>query len=77
MCDMNIWRQESFCSFSDLCTMDENGCIKVVGRKKDMVIRGGENLFPIEVENFLHTHPAILEVQVSYSKIFLFTCTYV
>lgn len=48
----------------DLATMNEYGRVKIVGRKKDMVIRGGENLFPVEIENFLHTHPAILEAQV-------------
>ena len=48
----------------DLGIMDEEGYIQVVGRIKDMVIRGGENIYPREVEEFLYTHPAIAEVQV-------------
>ncbi|XP_055932646.1 medium-chain acyl-CoA ligase ACSF2, mitochondrial-like [Argiope bruennichi] len=48
----------------DLTVMDEEGCIKIVGRIKDMIIRGGENIYPMEIENFLNTHPAILEVNV-------------
>jgi fatty-acyl-CoA synthase len=48
----------------DLATMDDEGYINIVGRIKDMVIRGGENVYPREVEEFLHTHPAIAEVQV-------------
>jgi len=49
----------------DLATMDEDGYIKIVGRIKDMVIRGGENIYPREIEEFLYTHPAIEEVQVT------------
>ena len=41
----------------DLATMDEDGYLNIVGRSKDMVIRGGENIYPREVEEFLHTHP--------------------
>ena len=48
----------------DLATMDEQGYVKIVGRIKDMIIRGGENVFPREVEEFLHTHPDILDAQV-------------
>ncbi|KFM67040.1 Acyl-CoA synthetase family member 2, mitochondrial, partial [Stegodyphus mimosarum] len=48
----------------DISTMNEYGSIKILGRKKDMVIRGGENLYPQEIENFLHTHPAVLEIHV-------------
>jgi fatty-acyl-CoA synthase len=48
----------------DLATMDENGYCNVVGRSKDMVIRGGENVYPREVEEFLYTHAAIADVQV-------------
>jgi fatty-acyl-CoA synthase len=48
----------------DLGTMDSEGYVQVVGRIKDMVIRGGENIYPREVEEFLYTHPAIAEVQV-------------
>ena len=48
----------------DLATMDEDGYVKVVGRIKDMVIRGGENIYPREIEEFLYTHPAVADVQV-------------
>ena len=48
----------------DLATMDEEGYVNIVGRIKDMVIRGGENVYPREVEEFLYTHPDIADVQV-------------
>jgi fatty-acyl-CoA synthase len=48
----------------DLATLDEQGYCNIVGRIKDMVIRGGENLYPREVEEFLFRHPKIQEVQV-------------
>lgn len=48
----------------DLATMDDEGYVNIVGRIKDMVIRGGENVYPREIEEFLYTHPQIREVQV-------------
>jgi fatty-acyl-CoA synthase len=48
----------------DLATMDADGYCNIVGRIKDMVIRGGENIYPREIEEFLYRHPAIQEVQV-------------
>lgn len=48
----------------DLAIMDEDGYCKITGRLKDMIIRGGENIYPREIEEFLYTHPAILDVQV-------------
>ena len=48
----------------DICTVDEEGYYKVVGRIKDMIIRGGENIYPKEIEEFLYTHPKISDVQV-------------
>ncbi|HLL53304.1 MAG TPA: AMP-binding protein [Myxococcaceae bacterium] len=48
----------------DLATMDEQGYVKIVGRIKDMIIRGGENIYPREIEEFLYTHPAVSDVQV-------------
>ena len=48
----------------DLATMDEEGYLAIVGRSKDMVIRGGENVYPREVEEFLYSHPDIADVQV-------------
>lgn len=48
----------------DLGVMDENGYFKITGRLKDMIIRGGENIYPREIEEFLYTHPLIKDVQV-------------
>ena len=48
----------------DLCCEDENGNFKVTGRLKDMIIRGGENIYPREIEEFLYTHPKVKDVQV-------------
>jgi len=48
----------------DLATMDADGYVKIVGRIKDMIIRGGENIYPREIEEFLYTHPDISDVQV-------------
>jgi fatty-acyl-CoA synthase len=48
----------------DLATIDDEGYCRIVGRIKDMVIRGGENIYPREIEEFLYTHPKIQDVQV-------------
>ena len=48
----------------DLATMDKDGYVNIVGRLKDMVIRGGENIYPREVEEFLYRHPKVSDVQV-------------
>jgi fatty-acyl-CoA synthase len=48
----------------DLAVMDEEGYVNIVGRSKDMVIRGGENVYPREIEEFLYSHPKISDVQV-------------
>ncbi len=48
----------------DLAVMDDDGYISITGRIKDMVIRGGENIYPREIEEFLYTHPDILDAQV-------------
>jgi fatty-acyl-CoA synthase len=48
----------------DLATLDEEGYCAIVGRIKDMIIRGGENVYPREVEEFLYRHPKISDVQV-------------
>ncbi|MER5729840.1 AMP-binding protein [Streptomyces sp. NPDC002138] len=48
----------------DLAVMDDEGYLSITGRIKDMVIRGGENVYPREIEEFLHTHPDVLDVQV-------------
>jgi fatty-acyl-CoA synthase len=48
----------------DLATLDDDGYVNIVGRIKDMIIRGGENVYPREIEEFLYTHPDIVDVQV-------------
>ena len=48
----------------DLAVMDEDGYVKITGRAKDMIVRGGENIYPREIEEFLYTHPEISDVQV-------------
>jgi fatty-acyl-CoA synthase len=48
----------------DLATMDGDGYVNIVGRIKDVIIRGGENIYPREIEEFLYTHPLIADVQV-------------
>uniref|UniRef100_A0A5F8GUN8 Medium-chain acyl-CoA ligase ACSF2, mitochondrial n=1 Tax=Monodelphis domestica TaxID=13616 RepID=A0A5F8GUN8_MONDO len=48
----------------DVATIDEEGFCRIVGRSKDMIIRGGENIYPAELEDFFHKHPMIQEVQV-------------
>ena len=55
---------EGWLHTGDLATMDAKGYVNIVGRLKDMVIRGGENLFPAEIEEFLVRHPKVAEVQV-------------
>lgn len=55
---------EGWMHTGDLATMDAEGYLAIVGRSKDMVIRGGENVYPREIEEFLYTHPAIADVQV-------------
>ena len=55
---------EGWMHTGDLATMDEEGYLAIVGRSKDMVIRGGENIYPREVEEFLYSHPGIADVQV-------------
>ncbi|WP_078970950.1 AMP-binding protein [Streptomyces chattanoogensis] len=48
----------------DLAVMNDDGYVRIVGRIKDMIIRGGENVYPREIEEFLHSHPKIADVQV-------------
>lgn len=55
---------EGWLHTGDLAVMDENGYCRVTGRLKDMIIRGGENIYPREIEEFLYRHPQILDVQV-------------
>ncbi|WP_423460247.1 AMP-binding protein [Ottowia sp. VDI28] len=55
---------EGWMHTGDLATMDAEGYVNIVGRIKDMVIRGGENIYPREIEEFLYRHPAVSDVQV-------------
>ncbi len=55
---------EGWLHTGDLGVMDENGYVSITGRLKDMIIRGGENIYPREVEEFLYTHPNVKDVQV-------------
>jgi fatty-acyl-CoA synthase len=55
---------EGWMHSGDLARIDEEGFCNIVGRLKDMVIRGGENLYPREIEEYLHRHPAIRDVQI-------------
>jgi fatty-acyl-CoA synthase len=56
--------QEGWMHTGDLGQMDDDGYVQITGRIKDMVIRGGENIYPREIEEFLYEHPAIADVQV-------------
>jgi fatty-acyl-CoA synthase len=56
--------EEGWLHTGDLAVMDENGYCRVTGRLKDMIIRGGENIYPREIEEFLYKHPKVLDVQV-------------
>ena len=57
--DANGWMHTG-----DLAVMDDDGYVSIVGRIKDIIIRGGENISPREVEEFLHTIPGVVEAQV-------------
>lgn len=56
--------QDGFLHTGDLAVMDESGYVRITGRLKDMIIRGGENIYPREIEEFLYRHPKVLDVQV-------------
>ncbi|MEH6942824.1 AMP-binding protein [Bacillus sp. JJ722] len=55
---------EGWLHTGDLAVMDDSGYVKITGRLKDMIIRGGENIYPREIEEFLYSHPKILDVQI-------------
>ena len=62
-----VWSRkgaEGWYRMGDLGRFDENGNLYVVGRARDMIIRGGQNIYPVEVENLLVTHPAVLQVAI-------------
>jgi fatty-acyl-CoA synthase len=56
--------QDGWLHTGDLAKMNESGYVQITGRLKDMIIRGGENVYPREIEEFLYTHPAVQDVQV-------------
>jgi fatty-acyl-CoA synthase len=56
--------EEGWLHTGDLAVMDEHGYCRITGRLKDMIIRGGENIYPREIEEFLYSHPKVLDVQV-------------
>ncbi|MDU0313932.1 AMP-binding protein [Phycicoccus sp. M110.8] len=56
--------QDGWMHTGDIAVMDEDGYVQITGRIKDMVIRGGENIYPREIEEFLYTHPDVLDAQV-------------
>jgi fatty-acyl-CoA synthase len=56
--------EEGWLHTGDLAVMDEDGYVRITGRAKDMIIRGGENVYPREIEEFLYTHPEVSDVQV-------------
>ncbi|CDO02114.1 Long-chain-fatty-acid--CoA ligase [Oceanobacillus picturae] len=56
--------QDGWLHTGDLAIQHENGYLEITGRMKDMIIRGGENIYPREIEEFLYQHPAVLDVQV-------------
>ena len=55
---------EGWLHTGDLAVMNDKGYCKITGRIKDMIIRGGENIYPREIEEFLYTHPKVMDVQV-------------
>ena len=56
--------QDGWMHTGDLAVMDDDGYVQITGRIKDMVIRGGENIYPREIEEFLYTHPDVVDAQV-------------
>lgn len=62
---MHIENNYGFCFCSDSGSMDGYGYLQIKGRIKDIIIRGGENIYPVEIEKILDTHPKVKEAQVS------------
>ncbi|MHB1483157.1 MAG: AMP-binding protein [Saccharofermentanales bacterium] len=61
---MSVIDKDGWLHTGDLAVVDEDGYYKITGRMKDMIIRGGENIYPKEIEEFLYTHPDVKDVQV-------------
>jgi fatty-acyl-CoA synthase len=60
----NVIQEDGWLRTGDLGVMREDGCLRITGRSRDVIIRGGENIYPREVEEFLYTHPKVGEAQV-------------
>jgi fatty-acyl-CoA synthase len=60
----NVIQPDGWLKTGDLGAMREDGCLRITGRSRDVIIRGGENIYPREVEEFLYTHTKVAEVQV-------------
>ena len=61
---MKVWTQDGWYHMGDLGKFDEKGNLILIGRAKDMIIRGGQNIYPLEIENLLLTHPKVLDVAI-------------
>ena len=62
--DIHVSPAQKLFGCRDIAIIDEDGYCDIVGRIKDMIIRGGENIYPTEIENYLFTHPKVESVQV-------------
>ena len=59
-----VWDEDGWCNMGDLGQRDNKGNLVLVGRKKDVIIRGGQNIYPLEVENILLTSPKIAQIAI-------------
>lgn len=59
-----VWTKDGWYKTGDLARIDENGNVVIAGRKKDMIIRGGQNIHPVEIENLLALHPRVQDVAI-------------
>lgn len=59
-----VWTEDGWLKMGDLAKFDEQGNIVLVGRKKDIIFRGGQNIYPVEIEDMLSTHPKVLNVAI-------------
>lgn len=60
----DVWSEDGWYKTGDMAKVDDRGNVVIVGRKKDMIKRGGENIYPIEIESILETHPKILHAAI-------------
>jgi non-ribosomal peptide synthetase component E (peptide arylation enzyme) len=59
-----VWTKDGWFKTGDLGKLDEEGNLIIAGRKKDMIIRGGQNIYPVEIENLLQAHPKVADVAI-------------